>query len=638
MTSELSDALNPYAAQHRTRNNNEYNQFLNPPQPVVQQPRPYVPHRSELELAIAEPPSPRPPPQPRPLPRSDGINVNAVQELFRVIAASKEANEQERKRRIAWEQEQEAKQTQREAELERQLAEMRQELASLKAYVVVLPALLRSSNSGAPILPQIQAVPTPAPPYIQPVSPISQSSYSQATPAQAHALVNHSSSAVPATHPLSPISQPPSRPLPLFVEGSSTRPLGDDYNPDFHQDARDTITESSPSVFSSPQFQRAEPPLRGELSTEAEISSIVPRRRRRMSLNQPTDGDDEGSYGDSGDERSERPLKRLNHHDTRILTIQHAMRLQILRSMRLENDQRLPDNHIEGAPLGPDEAVRFVWLKTVRQSEHNANMRKRVLEELKANRKTTYKYVPESDFNDKTLEAVFEQAFTTFRHKFKAQKDVTIAQKHKSKESNKAVKVRRHSRKKLKLTNRVDARKRINGFAHETFDGAFQVECMSSEDSMDEEIRFGAPRMQDKGQVLRIRGLLWRSSRLQRLFGLLDEDDQADKSLKPKRGIGRKERCIGPPRDGMPPKGVARWMISRRWLRTMELSQPQFSQIIQDIIVDHPDFDWEHFYALGDESDDEYGPQDYGLQQTQYVPIPYQDTSYSLQYALAPVS
>ncbi|TFK55897.1 hypothetical protein OE88DRAFT_1804683 [Heliocybe sulcata] len=635
MSSELSDALNPYAAQNRARTNNGYNQYLAPPQPVVQQPRPYIPHRSELELAIAEPPSTCPPPQPLPPPRPDSITVNAVQELFRVIAASKEGNELERKRRIAWEQEQDAKQTQREAELERQLAEMRQELASLKAYVAILPALLKNSNSSTPGFPQIQApLNNTDSPSIQPVSPVSQASYPHITAVQT--LSYHPAGAL---QPLSPISQPPSRPLPSFIEGSSTQPLVYAYNPDIPLDTHDAIPESSPSTSSSPHFQRAEPSSRGALSTEAGTPSTIPRRRRRESPDQPADGDDEESDDESSTERPQRPLKRVNHHDNRILTVHHAMRHQIIRSMHLENDQRLPDNHIEGAPIGQDEPVRFVWLKTVRQSEHNANMRKRVLEELKVNRKTLYKYVPESDFDDKTLEAVFDQAFTTFRHKFKTQKDATAAQKHKAKENNKAVKARRHSRKKAKLSTRVDARKRIDEFAHETFDGAFQHECMSSEDSMDEEIRFGAPRVQDKGQVLRVRGLLWRSSRLQRFFATLDEEDQTDKTFRPKRGAGRKERCIGPPRDGMPPKGVARWMISRRWLRTMELSQPQFSQILKDIVVDNLDFDWEQFHGLGDESDDEYGPSDYGLTQTQssYAPTPYQGTSYSLQYALAPV-
>jgi hypothetical protein len=61
-SSELSNALNPYASQIRQRTSAEY-----PPsnhnlsfQPVVQPPQQYVPHVSELEMAIAEPPVPAP--------------------------------------------------------------------------------------------------------------------------------------------------------------------------------------------------------------------------------------------------------------------------------------------------------------------------------------------------------------------------------------------------------------------------------------------------------------------------------------------------------------------------------------------------------------------------------------------------
>ncbi|EPQ59400.1 hypothetical protein GLOTRDRAFT_136278 [Gloeophyllum trabeum ATCC 11539] len=629
MTSELSDALNPYAVQSRARSTNVVNHYASPVQPVVQQPRPYVPHRSELELAITEPPSPRPPPQSRPQPRPgpEGANVNAVRELFRVIAATKEASELERKRRLAWEQEQEAKHVQRESELERQIVDLRQEMASLRAQVALLPSMLLNSVLGAAAQSQIggASVTTEfSPPH--PISPHSQPSYSPNPAPQAPRLAH-------PVHPMSPISQPPSRPHPLFVEGSSSRPFLVEEHSDIGHDGRDTFAESSPSVVSSPQFRQTVPPSRETVTT-----STVPQRRRRTDVSRETDGDDEGSAVETSDGNPERPLKRRNHRDTRILTIQHAMRHQMLKSMGLENDKQLPDNHIEGAPLGPSEPVRFVWLKTIKQSEHNANMRKRVLEELKANRKL-YKHVPEQDFNDATLEAVFDQAFTTFRHKFKTQKDAFIAEQQRAKETQKAMKARRLLRKKTKLANRSEMRSKISVFAHETFDGALQVECMSSEDSMDEDIRFGVPRVQDKGQVLRIRGLLWRSSRLQRFFGVLDEEDKLDKTMKPKRGLGRKERCFGPPRDGMPPKGVASWMISRRWLRNMELTQPDFSQALKDVIVDVPGFNWEHFHDLGDESDDEYELQGFGLEQTQpQYPVPYQDTSYSLQYALAPVS
>jgi len=65
-TSELSDALNPYASQNRRGPSiNEYAYTQNDEaisyQPIVQPPLQHVPHVSELELAVAEPP---PPPAP----------------------------------------------------------------------------------------------------------------------------------------------------------------------------------------------------------------------------------------------------------------------------------------------------------------------------------------------------------------------------------------------------------------------------------------------------------------------------------------------------------------------------------------------------------------------------------------------
>jgi hypothetical protein len=61
-SSELSDALNPYASQIRQRTSlPEYSPSNLSFEPVVQPPQQYVPHVSELEMAIAEPPAPAPP-------------------------------------------------------------------------------------------------------------------------------------------------------------------------------------------------------------------------------------------------------------------------------------------------------------------------------------------------------------------------------------------------------------------------------------------------------------------------------------------------------------------------------------------------------------------------------------------------
>lgn len=59
-SSELSNALNPYISQSRTRQSAP--EYLLSYEPVAQPPpQQYIPHRSELELAVSEPPPPPPP-------------------------------------------------------------------------------------------------------------------------------------------------------------------------------------------------------------------------------------------------------------------------------------------------------------------------------------------------------------------------------------------------------------------------------------------------------------------------------------------------------------------------------------------------------------------------------------------------
>lgn len=82
-----------------------------------------------------------------------GGGVHAVQELLRFLASTREAQEIEHKRRIAWEQEQEAKYKLRQAEMERRMVEMQQEITALKARVA-----FSSPTSSAPsvTVPQLQ--------------------------------------------------------------------------------------------------------------------------------------------------------------------------------------------------------------------------------------------------------------------------------------------------------------------------------------------------------------------------------------------------------------------------------------------------------------------------------------------------
>lgn len=130
---------------------------------------------------------------------------------------------------------------------------------------------------------------------------------------------------------------------------------------------------------------------------------------------------------------------------------QHAMRAHILRCMQLDDDKQLPDSHVEGEALPMGEPIRFIWEKTSKQSSHNAAMKRRIVVDLQENR-ALYKHVSEEDFALKSLENIFDQAFTTFRQKFKAQRDVTAAVRHRHREGQKALRTRRLNRKKTVST------------------------------------------------------------------------------------------------------------------------------------------------------------------------------------------
>ena len=329
------------------------------------------------------------------------------------------------------------------------------------------------------------------------------------------------------------------------------------------------------------------------------------------------------------------------------------MRTHILRCMHLSDDKHLPDSHVEGEALPSSEPVRFIWEKTAKQSSHNAAMKRRIAVDLQENR-TLYKHVPEEDFAPRNLENVFDQAFTTLRQKFKAQRDVTAAAHHKRREDQKAMRTRRLNRKKTvrfmpepvafflthvqKLANRIDARKRLGIFSHPTFDSALQQECMSSEESCDDIDGSGgeAGSLQNKSKVLQTRKLPWRSLRLQRFYAMLDEEDLADRSNKPRRGIGRIERIVGPDKDPseLPPMNASRWMISKRWVRLVQCTLPKLVPTVSALVSVPDGLGGDEYAVLGNESDDDADLQEVVRLDRQ---IPVSETS-SLQHALTPTS
>ncbi|KDR83877.1 hypothetical protein GALMADRAFT_236338 [Galerina marginata CBS 339.88] len=584
-TSELSDALNPYASQARQRSSNtDYSQPTNSIsyQAVVNPPQQHIPHVSELQLAITEP---------TPAPARSRQGAQVVTELFRRIAATQHAHEAEQKRRLAWEQEQETKYTQKQAEMEKTMLEMANELAMLRETVNTL-------NSQPPathglLTPQYSMSPT---------------------------LSQQTSADTPLTSPVSPFCQPqPSYTQPMFIQGSSNQPFPlANSTVNYHIQANPIQTvaqplsvhppvEVTPQGPIEPVVQAITPNPSPQLASvessrrPARTSSSGPQKRKKKKTSYVSEDGNSSSCSDSTSKPS-RPKKRTSHHDTRCYTIHHAVRLHILEMMDVDSDKELPDSHAEGTQLDPSEPIRFVWDKTTKQSVHNARMKAQVLQDIKENIHR-YKNVPSKDFLKKNLDAAFEQCFVTFRQKYKVQKDEVAATRLKRREDGKARTARHLSRRKIKLNNRAEARNKIGTFEHVIFDGALQLDCMSSEES-DYEID---PHSLQTSAYLKTHGYGWRSTRLLRFYYALDDEGRIESSTKPKRGVGRKERRIGLDKEEfiLPPPGVATWMISRRWYKASVATHPDLPNPLSKLIDDPVGFDWTRFHALGEESADE---------------------------------
>jgi hypothetical protein len=215
--------------------------------------------------------------------------IHAVQELLRVVTSTRDAQEAERKRRIAWEQEQEAKFAQRQEEIDKQVMSMHQEITSLRSLVNIQPP--QPSN---PFIPQI---------------------------AGSHGMQDQLSS------PLSPVSMPSSaRLMPAYIEDPSSRTMNHQtYFNDISMNQQFPAQEMSAagpsqSMNSPPPYLSisGSPPIRHQPP-----SSLHSRKRQTPQLAE--DGDDESSDTESS-LPPKRPIKRTNHHDTRCLTIQVGCR------------------------------------------------------------------------------------------------------------------------------------------------------------------------------------------------------------------------------------------------------------------------------------------------------------------------
>lgn len=161
---------------------------------------------------------------------------------------------------------------------------------------------------------------------------------------------------------------------------------------------------------------------------------------------------------------------------------------------------------------------------------------------------------------------------------------------------------------------------------------------MSSEESCDDNdiSSHEGERQQNKTKVLRIRKPPWRSLRLQRFYAMLDEEDLAEKSSKPKRGSGRIERTVGPDKDPSvpPPMGTSRWMVSKRWVRLIQCTRPTLVPVATALASAPDGFGGNECAILGNESDDDADLREVARLERQII---VSETS-SLQHALTPAS
>lgn len=233
--------------------------------------------------------------------------AQVVAELFRRIASIQNAQENEVKRRLAWEKEQEEKGAQKTVEMEQKMAEMYEELMKLR------------SDYGSNQLPPLGLL-TP------------QDTMSPETPQQTN----------PNPEPASPISpsiQPSQYTGPAFVQGSSSAPLNNVHtnvvSPDSipvnatHQSSPSPVqTESEPIPATEPTTRVISTPIPSPHLVTAETPRSPPRsaarsakRKKKRRKSYDSDEDEEESSGTSASSRPPRPRKRTNHHDTTCYTI-----------------------------------------------------------------------------------------------------------------------------------------------------------------------------------------------------------------------------------------------------------------------------------------------------------------------------
>ena len=227
-----------------------------------------------------------------------------------MVAATQNAQEIERKRRLVWEQEQEAKFSQRQADMEKKMSDMLNELTTLRTTVNTMNnPTVNTTNTGL-VTPQYSLSP---------------------------ALSQQTTGNAQLTSPISPVPQPTyPPPQPMFVEGSSSNPLPAPSQGNYYRDPPLPVSPP-PLLYTEHTFQvsLAPPPLAHSLTPDpspqmanAETSdwgstsrSSRPGKRKKRRSPVHSSEDEGSSSSSSSSASSSRPRKRKSHHDSRCYTI-----------------------------------------------------------------------------------------------------------------------------------------------------------------------------------------------------------------------------------------------------------------------------------------------------------------------------
>jgi len=273
-----------------------------------------------------------------------------VQEFIRLVATTREAQDIERKRRLAWEQEQEAKQAQRQAETERTILEMRQEIQSLRAMLTRNGRMAIMPQSSPHALPLAPAQPIPQQP-IESTTGLFTPHYALSPAVREQSIPRHPSTPTSPT----PIIQTQSVIQATFVQGSSSKPYPPGAQPSndlsLAHDSGQHIHIPYPTLPIQPQPQyryqagsigqqqqfllnqtsgiRPQSSSIGQSVTPSpspQLSALHPSTdsstsRKRKTSEAASDNDSDVDSDGSSITPAQR-IRRANHHDRRCLTIQ----------------------------------------------------------------------------------------------------------------------------------------------------------------------------------------------------------------------------------------------------------------------------------------------------------------------------